>query len=189
MLSKAWDLVKSATVEGELLRPSEVSEMRDRLVRMRTKKEEKANVPRTSLPFNASRPTRESHRNGFTHWFAALREGYAAEAFYQDVLVKLTANGEATSLLEYEKMWTRHIIRHAADEVWPADPMSSQPLSRTALEGRIGNIDKKLIDTTTRRLCTNAIPAAEPALLEEFSANTIKLITQQDDPPADATAE
>ncbi len=188
MLSKAWDLVKSTTVEGELLRPSEVNELHKRLVRMRTKQQERENVVRTNLPLNATQDTRNSYRKGFAHWFSPMRDSdMASEVFYQEVLVKLTANGEAASLLEYEKMWTRHVIRNTAEDMW-TDPMSSQPMSRRAMELRIGGIDKKLIDTSVERLCTNDFAEDESLIIEQFNADEIKLIPQRDEPPADETA-
>jgi hypothetical protein len=90
-------------------------------------------------------------RRGFAHWYLRPKTGEEArEGLYEDVLLKLSQTRNASSLLEYEKMWAQYAIRHTATDAWNADPAISGNIPKHLLEQRLELVEKhtKEIGTT-----------------------------------------
>ena len=146
-LVTAWQVAEE--IADEHLRHSHHS----RLVAMRKRleqKQENRNGP--TLNALACRETRRNGRRTFMRWTLRSKprsEGDIASTVYEDVLTKLTASGNFTSLLEVEKLWTYYAIRQTPAESW-CDAAISGSIPKKLLEEQFGSIERKLLEDKSR---------------------------------------
>jgi hypothetical protein len=149
MFAKLASFFQAAQGDIERNLPVLDSSEHARLVRMRERFE--GSTARALDFHTVGHQGMRSSRRGFAHWYLRPKTGEEArEGLYEDVLLKLSQTRNASSLLEYEKMWAQYAIRHTATESWNADPAISGNIPKHLLEQRLELVEKhtKEIGTT-----------------------------------------